>query len=307
MTHLTVYLPHLCLYQIEALGLNIEQTDCSVEKLDKDWQQDFIEAIDYPREELPWAQLRVTQFNSEKDDQFACCCDPVLLQLTHRGAYMMGQQQLAISENDAIRIVAQVNERLMGPHERLLLVDKYSWLYISDKQLTLESQSIRRLIGKDMFDQGYRGKQASDWQKLNTEIQMLIKEMMDYQGLTPSAPETLINVHFYDPVNVKDNNELPFINREQLVVCSDNELVKSFCMNSLISQQPVADLSDIEGNVFLINFDSEKENYLKIIHQIQTSLKEKQYLGIVINCADAKIVFQSNESLLSKFKRLLKQ
>lgn len=296
---MTIYLPHIPLFQLEDLGLVVtDKPNVSVQKLTQDWQEAFCEQINYPQSELPWTFLRQAQFDLGATIQTVCCCDPVLMQLTHRGAYMAGQHQLQINDNDAIRVVAQINERLMGEGEQLLLVDKHSWLFTSEQDLDLQSQSVRNLIGKDMFNHAYGGDDSQFWQQLNTEIQMLIKEMIDYQGLAATSPETMINVHFYDRLKASDNNELPFVTQENLVIFTDNELMKSFCMNSLIRQLSIEGLEEHVGEAVVVAFDSEKECYHKLVSFVSSQSARDNFSKIIINCLDARIDFNNRNSLM---------
>jgi len=115
----------------------------------------------------------------------------------------------------------------MGDGENFYMLDNDQWLYTSTKQLDLKQSSFENYIGKDIFGFRYSGKDGQFWQRLATEIQMLIKQMMDYQGLTPVPAEMILNVHFWadSELQLKD---VKVNNRRSQVVTSD-ALMQTFC------------------------------------------------------------------------------
>ena len=152
MKSFKAFLPHVAAYQIEDLGLFSEISESIViEALSKDWQAILCESVGFPQTDLPWTQLRAAQFEISPEVKTACCCDPVMMQMTHRGAYMMGQNSLPLTQNDAIRIVSQINEKLMREGERLYLVDKHAWLFTCEKAFEFSASPVQDLVGKDMF------------------------------------------------------------------------------------------------------------------------------------------------------------
>lgn len=305
-----LFLPHITAYEIEKMGQyeNIQDL-IFIEPLSQDWQAYLCESAGYPFNDLPWTQLRLAQFEIPNSAKVACCIDPVMMQLTHKGAYMIGQNQLNLSQNDAIRVVAQINERLMDQGESLYLVDQHSWLFTSNKSLCLNSETIQSLIGKDMFNFRYGGDDASYWQQFSTEIQMLIKQMIDYQGLSPSPPETILNVHCFDLVEIEKKPAIPFINNDSICVISGNEIIKTFCCKTFLSHKnfseyqnnPVVGNFDSAKNI-IIAFESEKEIYPKLIESWRSVglTGINQFCQII--CQDAVIQFKPRVSF---FKRLL--
>jgi len=82
-----------------------------------------------------------------------------------------------------------------------------------------------------MFSFNYHGEQAKYWQMLATEIQMLIKQMMDYQGLTVMPPEWIAQVHFSG--NNQDDS-WPNYTSKALQVFTDDRLLSTFCQQCQI-------------------------------------------------------------------------
>jgi len=306
---LKVFLPQIAAYQIEDLALFTGCHDeINFQPLKQDWQELFCLSVGFSNNDLPWTLLRLAQFNIKPSVKIACCCDPVMMQLTHRGAYMMGQSPLQLTQNDAIRIVAQINERLMGEGENLYLVDKHAWLFTSEKEYSLSSEKWQALIGKDMFNFSYSGIDASHWQRLNAEIQMLLKQMVDYQGLAKPPAETMMNIHFSDPISLNNKKPIPFINNDLVTVVSDNSLIKTFCSHTFLKRKNLQSINQVDSeNSVVIAFDNEKENYIDILkYWMETRSTKKVKISQVV-CQDGIFEFKhkSQKSRLSNlFDRL---
>ena len=276
-----------------------ERLDCQLPK--RDWQTQLSHSIGYPASDLPWTQLRLAQFEIGPDIQTAVCCDPVLMQLTHRGAYMLGQSPLQLSQNEAIRIVAQINDRLTNAGESLFLVDKHAWLFTSTKEMPLASKPVQSLIGKDMFNFSYSGEKSVHWQQLATEIQMLIKHMVDYQGLTPPQVETMINVHFSGWINPQSVQPIPFINSPAISMVSDNELIKTFCEHSLLAHKSVADIEQAKTqDLIAVAFDDEQGRYSALLDFWCKRVLSGDTKKAKIICQDAVISLKPVKSLFQR-------
>lgn len=302
MKSLRIFLPHIAFYQLEELGLFSRNLPIiHVNQLQQDWQSMFCQFVGYQASDLPWTVLRLAQFQLDAKVKTACCCDPVLLQMTHRGAYMLGQNSMDLTQNDAIRVVAQINERLMDDGENLYLIDRHAWLYTSEKELSLSSLAVKDLVGKDMFNYPYAGNDASFWQKLSNEIQMLIKQMIDYQGLAAPNPESMLSVHFSDLIKPHIKNEIPFIKNDKLSIVSNSELIKSFCMNSFVTHKNIDELDSVEDtDVAIIAFDTEKDAYPKLIEYWLNKSCNYQLDSTSIICQDSIIELKPKPSFWQK-------
>lgn len=294
-------LPQVSAEQLQQQGVfyeHLEEIDFL--PLDADWENIFCEKVGFESDNLPWSFLRKQQFQLSENIQSVCCCDPVINQLTHQGAYMIGQAPIALSPNDAIRIVTKINETLMGEDEQIYMVDQFSWIYCSEKKLELGSQNIGDLVGKDMFNFSYKGKDAEHFKRLNMEIQMLIKQMVDYGELTEPTPETLINLHFYDLIDLKEYKELDFIKNEKISVISNNDLIKSFCLNTFIKQNAIEEIDESNASQqIVVALDSEKEHYENVVgYWIHLNLNNKKVFP-TIYCQDSIIKFKQKGSWFS--------
>ncbi len=310
MHSLKIFLPHATMQQIEPLfELEKVKETVTIKGLTQDWQSLFCQSVNYPDSHLPWSQLRMAQFGLSPNVKTIACCDPVMLQLTHRGAYMMGQSPLTWTHNDAIRVVAQINEKLMNEGESLYLIDKNAWLFCSEQAMSFSAPRVDELIGKDMFDFSYGGQEHTFWQKLTTEMQMLMKQMQDYQGLTAVAPETCLGVHFFDCLTLNESKEnhaderqqIPFIKNTKMTLVSNNDLIKTFCMNTLLTYCEYEQLDQVETDeCILILFETEQETYPKLVQFWQDRILTNKKLDTQIVLQDRIITRKNEPSLLQR-------
>ncbi|PCI73050.1 MAG: hypothetical protein COB38_01945 [Gammaproteobacteria bacterium] len=191
-------------------------------------------SLGYDAVDLPWNQLRAMQFELERcffdlnKKHTLVCCDPVMMQVTHRGAYLWGQDSIKFSTEDVIAIIAQINEKLMDEGEFFYLLNNKQWLYVNKKSIELNQASFENEIGRDQFAFSYQGKESRFWNRLATEIQMLVKQMIDYQGLTNVGEESLVNVHFWGDTNNQLNSDIKIKQSSGITIFSNNDLIKTF-------------------------------------------------------------------------------
>ena len=191
------------------------------------------QSIGYDQVDLPWNQLRAIQFNLSDEFQnlnkrhTLACCDPVMMQVTHRGAYLWGQDSINFSTEDTIAIIAQVNDKLMDDGESFYLLNNKQWLYVNEKYIELKQASFENEIGRDQFGFSYSGKDGVFWDRLSTEIQMLIKQMIDYNGLSGVPNESLVNVHFWGD-SANQLNSIININNKAFRIYTEDQLLNCF-------------------------------------------------------------------------------
>jgi len=222
------------------------------EKNSQDWQAYFLQDLDQAEKELPLDKLRSHILNIDPRYKTQVCCDLVAMQMTHRGAYLWGQEQLTFSPEDNQVLVDSINQKLMGKDERFVSYNYFQWMYLCEKPIALQQDSYSHYIGRDMFAFNYQGEQAKHWQMLATEIQMLIKQMMDYEGLTLMPPEWIAQVHFSgnnEKLIVKQDGQPQASNWHQLwadfssksiQVLTDDALLWVYCEKSLIPHQKLS-------------------------------------------------------------------
>ncbi len=309
----------LFLTDISAQGLHqlssFQQYSDSVTELELvgDWQLEFAQQHGINEHTIPWNLLRATHFNLSDETKTVVCCDPVLMQMTHRGAYLWGQQGIEFSKEEAIRVIANINEKLMGPGESFYLLSNHQWLFTSEQELDLNLPSFESYIGKDMFGFGYPGSDGVWWDKLATEIQMLVKQMIDYQGLTGPQSEHLINVHFWGNTKARlPNDTAGMDNSAQLILSNDSQL------ESLAThyKKPFAGLDFLDSPD---NQQKHKSNQLSVvvsgtnsgtvattIQKLIDMANQNRLAEVRIVTADKLIILSEKKSVWNKFLQWFK-
>lgn len=307
------YFPELSNQQLfsilQALPGNIKQLEVLLEQ---HWEVLLSEETGLLESSIPWNLLRAMQFNIPADVKTAVCCDPVMMQMTHRGAYLWGQQSLDFSKEDVIRIIAQINQQLMNDDECFYLLDNNQWLYTNKKAIELNQPSFEEYIGKDMFGFSYEGKDGTYWDKLATEIQMLIKQMMDYQGLKGVPPEMIVNVHFWGDTNhylfddVKSEEIRSKLN--ELNVYSSNPLIETFShikqLNfTHLNHFKITEMLNTKKNiVFIFNNDIRQAN-----EKLQSCIEKLTSLeSIKLITQDKVVVLRQPKNWLEKIFSMFK-
>ncbi len=282
----------------------------SARALINDWQYEFCQQIGFSENIIPWDRLRANQFNIDKKINTVVCCDPVMMQMTHRGAYLWGQQQLNFTKDEVIKIIAQINQKLMGDDECFYLLDNNKWLYSNKKELYLNQTSFEEYIGKDRFGFSYDGKNGVFWDKLATEIQMLIKQMMDYQGLSSCAAEMIVNVHFWGDTSNKLNLREQKLSRKNLLVFCSDPLLDDFCQQLGLSCEDFMKHhykinAQENNNTLLILTEKECSNENLIIKYAIAQAKKNKVKNIQFICQDKLMVINQTNYLYTKIKHLV--
>jgi len=264
----------------------------------QDWQQHLCLTLNYHQSEIPWNLLRALEIDLLKDAKTIVCCDPISIQMTHRGAYCWGQAALSMSTEDAQTIVSQINQLLMRDGEQFLLTDDLQWLYICNEQLELNQSSFVHLIGKDLFDFRYQGKDERRWSRLATEIQMLIKQLMDYKKIEACSPEASVAVHFWGDTRV--NFENAFLTHESdktdeheanIIVYSSDQKLNKFVQKNKAIVKEFSEISELANNAEQEKALSGENEIIIITNSMSSSLTEMIKNQLQIN-QPIKIVVQ---------------
>ena len=295
---ISLFVTELSAAQLESTGALNEYSDSLTEKpLVDDWQSEFISEIEFSGDIIPWNWLRAKQFNLADEVRTVVCCDPVVMQMTHRGAYLWGQQSLSLSTEEAIQIVAYINEQLMEEGEGFYMLNNNQWLYTNEKKIEIRQPSFEQYVGKDMFGFSYSGSQGMFWQKLATEIQMLVKQMVDYQGISSLPPEHILNVHFWGNSNPVLESEILEVDRSNRLILSDDIHIES-----LVKQQNIPFGSLIKISTLL----ESKENELEHISILLSNHKSVDLSSLVDNFIQLANRFDIKEIRIVTTDKILK-
>ena len=310
--------PDISVYLPQALGAELSehelfikyQDELSQAQLDKDWQSQFCNEINYSKDDLPWNHLRASQFDIPPEYKTLVCCDPVIMQMTHRGAYLWGQEAINFTKEESIRIVAQINQQLMGEDECFYLLSNNQWLYAKKEKVELNQSSFEKYIGKDLFGFSYQGEDSVYWNKLATEIQMLIKQMMDYQDLPAVAPEMIVNVFFWGDTDDYLSNKVNNSNTSKLHLMTNDELIQKFCLDSNIHSSDLdTGLSDdklLEVNR-LIMVDSNNQLSSDLLTGVFALYDTQRSGSLKIITQDKLFEFSNSRTLWKKMLKLFRK
>jgi hypothetical protein len=284
----------------------------SVLELSDDWQFEFSRRVGLDEHSIPWNLLRATHFKLPKNTKTIVCCDPVMMQMTHRGAYLWGQQGIDFSQEHVMQIIASINEKLMEEGECFYLLNNQQWLYTSEQELELNVPSFENYIGKDMFGFSYPGKDGSKWDRLATEIQMLIKQMMDYQGLPAVSAEHLINIHFWGNTKARLISKQPNLQQSSHVIMTNDSQLEALCQYYKIRHLLMDKISDLD------EIDSTETNQLSVVvskrHRLEVGqlfesvvdlVNKNQLKELLIVAADKQIIIKEKESVVTKILKFL--
>jgi len=248
----------------------------AVGELHQDWQQHLCLNLNYHQSEIPWNLLRALEIDLPKQAKTIVCCDPISIQMTHRGAYCWGQAALSISAKDAQTIVTQINQLLMSDSEQFLLTEDLQWLYISNEQLELNQSSFVHLIGKDLFDFRYQGKDERRWSSLATEIQMLIKQLMDYKKIEACSPEASVAVHFWGDTRVNFENAFSTQKTDEheanIIVYSSDQKLNKFIQKNKVMVKEFSEISKLADKAGQEKTSSEENKIIAITNRMNSSL-----------------------------------
>ena len=313
----TIYLPELSSIQVkESVSFFQSKSTFTESELDDGWQSEFLREFELKAKSIPWNLLRAKQFSLNPNVKTVVCCDPVVMQMTHRGAYFWGQQALNFSSEDVIRIVAQINKNLMEEGESFYLLDNDKWLYTSDKHLVLNQPSSEQYIGKDMFGFSYSGSDGMFWDKLALEIQMLLKQMIDYQGLSTQPAEHLVNVHFWGDTSARWEVLSRSSDSDNNILYTDDIQLLTFAENNHLATEPLAELlkseffstklRDNDLDIVGLVFNDVKANFdMKMVERCISWANKIEFELVRIVAGDKVLIVNQPHSFLVKLKKLL--
>lgn len=312
---LEIYLPNFDFkslnskYGLEQSLSNNNSIETNISLTEKSVYQLLCSSIGYEGADLPWNQLRALKLESEISKQILqanhtlACCDPVMMQVTHRGAYLWGQESINFSEEDMISIVAEINDKLMLEGESFHCLNNKQWLYVNSKEIELRQKSFESEIGRDQFGFSYGGKDGMFWERLATEIQMLIKQMIDYGKLNAVAAESLINVHFWGESNNKINSPIIIKQEQSFELFGNNVLINLFFEKVKLNCKNLTSFSQLiqsENSKTVAVVNSQDVGWLDNFVEDVATFEIKKNKSITMFFQDKKITIKSKRTLFER-------
>lgn len=100
--------------------------------------------------------------------------DPVNLQADRDIALLVAHEELALSQNEANKLVSQINEHFIDEPWQLYSFSPHRWYLKLDKSISLKTTPLAKVLGEDITLHNPEGDDAEYWHKIVNELQMLI-------------------------------------------------------------------------------------------------------------------------------------
>ncbi len=100
--------------------------------------------------------------------------DPVNLQPDRDTALMAGHEELALTQDEADKLVAQINEHFTDEPWQLYTFAPHRWYLRLDKPADIKTTPLSKVLGDDINPFSPTGNDADYWFKIINELQMLI-------------------------------------------------------------------------------------------------------------------------------------
>ena len=100
--------------------------------------------------------------------------DPVNLQADRDTALLAGHEELALSQDEADKLVTQINNHFSEEPWQLFTVAPHRWYLRLDKQADLSTTPLSKVLGEDINQFSPTGNDADYWFKIINELQMLV-------------------------------------------------------------------------------------------------------------------------------------
>ena len=133
---------------------------------------------EYKNKDKPYAALSLLaenyseiEFNTES---YWLRADPVNLQADRDTALLVGHEELALSQDEANKLVSQINEHFIDEPWQLYSFSPHRWYLKLDKSISFKTTRLDKVLGEDITLHDPEGDDAEYWHKIINELQMLI-------------------------------------------------------------------------------------------------------------------------------------
>ena len=100
--------------------------------------------------------------------------DPVNLQVDRDTALLAGHKELALTQDEADKLVTQINSHFVGEAWQLYTFSPHRWYLRLNKPVDLKTTPLQEVLGEDINQFSPTGSDAEYWFKTINELQMLI-------------------------------------------------------------------------------------------------------------------------------------
>ena len=193
---LTLFIPDLFGFQSTLSKLTLEEksqlpeikspvlerwlSHASFEKTSNQEDSAFLELglAEYQNKHKPYAALSLVAENKSESefisDSYWIRADPVNLQPDGDTALMAGHEELALTQEEANQLVAQINKHFTDEPWTIYSFSPHRWYLRLDKRANLATIPLAKVLGGDINQFNPTGDDADYWFKTLNELQMLI-------------------------------------------------------------------------------------------------------------------------------------
>lgn len=133
---------------------------------------------EYKNQDKPYAALSLLAENNLDNDfdtgSFWLRADPVNLQADRDTALLVAHEEIALTQEEANKLVAQINEHFIYEPWQLYTFAPHRWYLRLDKHSDLKTTPLDKVLGGDISAFSPVGDDADYWFKIINELQMLI-------------------------------------------------------------------------------------------------------------------------------------
>jgi len=140
---------------------------------------------------FPYAALTLLAHDMEPGDNCWIHVDPVNLQADMDRAILSDSQTLHISQEEAEKLVNELNAHFAADEISVVMVDENNW-FIRLDDCNLETTPLSRAVARNINHLMPTGEAAADWRRLLNEAQMLL-HMSDVNQQREQRGEATVN------------------------------------------------------------------------------------------------------------------
>lgn len=197
----------------------------------------------------PLAPLRALGDGLEVAEGWWLCADPVHLVADRDQLYLSAHEALAVRQDEAEALIAALNRLYADEGWRFIAPAPDRWYLQLPAALAMQTIPTSTAMGRRVGEVLPRGKDAMDWQRVMTEIQMLFHSESVNLRREAEGQLAINSLWFWGGGAVPEPS--PAV-RWQCIVADDPLLLGLARLHGVETRSPVAELKDmpiVEGEV----------------------------------------------------------
>lgn len=125
-------------------------------------------------QDVPVGALNWLLYDGEASGQWMMRADPVNVQPNRGHLIMMGNDELVIRDDEAQRLVKDINDTYPDTDWQLHALSPLHWIIQSPRPLDLKTHPLTTVLGQDISQYLPYGKDSAPWHGVMNELQMLL-------------------------------------------------------------------------------------------------------------------------------------